>query len=92
MLKNNVKQNFTQAFFEDSHKNLWVGTNGGVFRYDRNQKKIIKFDIPKVKGQELRVMRFLEDKNKTIWVGTSAFLLKIEGKTLRTYDKTPNDI
>ena len=89
---NKGKQSFTQAIFEDSNKNLWIGTDEGVFRYNRNQKKFVKFDIPKVKGYEPKVMRFLEDKNHNIWVGTNAYLLKIAEKTLKIYDKTPDNL
>jgi signal transduction histidine kinase/streptogramin lyase len=89
--KTNQKANFSQAVFEDSQKNLWVGSNEGIFRYNRIIKKFIKFDIPKVKGYQPKVMRFLEDKNHIIWAGTADYLLKIDGRTLKTYEKTTDN-
>lgn len=90
--KQNEKANFSQAVFEDSKKNLWVGSSDGIFRYNRTLKQFIKFNIPKPKGYQPKVMRFLEDKNHIIWVGTAEYLLKIDGKNLKTYEKTPDNI
>ncbi|WP_337042280.1 ligand-binding sensor domain-containing protein [Emticicia sp. 17c] len=85
----NNRLNAHQAIFEDSEKNLWVGSNEGIFRYNRTADKFYKFPIPKIKDREPAVMKFLEDKNHSLWIGTGGYLMNIKGKTVRTFDKTP---
>lgn len=86
----NPRQNTHQVVFEDSGKNLWVGSNEGLFRYNRAADRFYHFPIPKVKGHEPSVINFLEDKNHSIWIGTSGYLLQIQGKEIKRYDKTPD--
>ncbi|MBA4849211.1 two-component regulator propeller domain-containing protein [Emticicia sp. BO119] len=88
----NNRMNTHQVIFEDSKKDIWVGSNEGVFRYNRVVDKFFSFPIPKIKGHEPAIMHFLEDKDHTLWIGTSAYLLRIQGKDMKRFDKTPDGV
>lgn len=63
---------------EDSHGNIWVGTNSGIFLLDINRQRLIHFD----KYSNTRflpsnnILCLFEDSKKNIWIGTNNGLAK----------------
>lgn len=65
------------VFFEDNHKNLWLGTyTNGLLRYDRKNDK---FDYVIEDKSNINAIRYnyevftiFQDKQENIWVGTDA--------------------
>lgn len=75
-------KNRIETLVEDSHHNIWIGTeNSGIYIYSPNG------EISKFKDTKLNlpigftVNHFYEDKNKNLWIATSVGLIKYnEGK------------
>ena len=92
MSQSNARMKTHQVVFEDSGKNLWLGSNEGMFRYNRGADRFEHLPIPKVKGHEPAVMKIIEDKDRSLWVGTNAYLLHIDGKNIKQYERTPDGL
>jgi len=65
--------NFIICLFEDSEKNLWIGTKNGLSRYNREKNCFINYkNIPGNKASlannEIRAIH--EDSNGELWIGT----------------------
>ncbi|MEM6844692.1 MAG: two-component regulator propeller domain-containing protein [Bacteroidota bacterium] len=61
------------SFLEDSRGNLWIGTSGGLFRYDnRYRLRASYYHNPNVPGSlsDNFVFKVFEDQRGNIWVGT----------------------
>ena len=60
--------------FEDSNKNLWVGTNGtGVFKYLRGSNEFINYKYNLFNNKSInsdKVWSLMEDKDGLLWFGT----------------------
>ncbi len=63
-----------RAFFEDSHENIWLGSNNGLGMIPANKagkkNQIIQFQSEPL---EVSVRRIIEDKEGDIWVGTDGY-------------------
>jgi hypothetical protein len=53
------------ALFTDSNDRLWVGTEGGITRFDRDGSR--RFSL----GDGTRVYEFAQENENTIWVATN---------------------
>lgn len=42
--KFSLENNFVQALFEEENHNIWVGTNWGLYIYDREYDRFTYFD------------------------------------------------
>jgi len=59
------------SIFEDSNKDLWIGTAFGMCMYERNTNSFINHtEIKKLS----RVLHFVEDKDKTLYTSASTTL------------------
>lgn len=67
------------SILEDSHHNIWLGTNGGgIIFYDAKEKAYKKFEDEKINNDI--VISLFEDSQGTIWAGTRTHLIKIKNK------------
>ncbi len=79
--KTGISNNIIQAIYEDSDKNLWVGTGGGLNLYDRKNDAFIKFvqnpkDSTSLSGDQVQSC-IHEDIDGNLWIGTWDGLNKI---------------
>jgi ligand-binding sensor domain-containing protein/signal transduction histidine kinase len=66
-----ITSNFVLALFEDSRKNLWVGTlDGGLLLYDRNRDSFRRIDYPLDSGRTIGpgITSITEDGNGNLLV------------------------
>lgn len=56
------------ALFEDSRQNLWLGTTGGLFVFDR---ELLTFKKQSISGKALYVHSLGEDEEGYLWIGHS---------------------
>ncbi len=82
---NSISGNYIRAICEDRSGNLWIGTNGGLNRFDPAIEKFSRYhhdpnDENTVASNT--ILSIVEDKNGILWIGTDAGLDK--------YDKTNN--
>lgn len=70
-----VSSNIVQDIFEDSHGNLWIGTENGLNWFNRSQNSFQRFFADKKKTNSISDNRIqskciIEDRLGYIWVGT----------------------
>ena len=83
------------CFLEESDGKLWIGTNGGLFLFDKKQKVFIDVenelkDIISFRQNAIRKIH--RDKKGNLWVGTWHHgICKIDftQKTFKRYNNTP---
>lgn len=74
---------FIRRIFEDSHGNLWLGTNGdGVFKYDGEQLVSNTFSQ---NFNAYAVRAITEDPTGNVWFATSEGLIKYDGQVFTNY-------
>lgn len=65
------------CFLEDHHKNLWIGSSAGLWRYNLISQKLDVFENDPADKQSLsdnRVHHMIMDGNQNIWIGTGTGL------------------
>jgi len=82
-----LNNNALREIYEDSEKNLWIGTDLGLFKYNLvsgkvNQYKFEDFRIPN------QIEAIIEDNNGKLWITTSKKLIKFdpEQSVIQSYD------
>lgn len=53
-----------------SNGDLWVGTNSGLFKYSKADKKFIPYDLPGLNLAASRIMDITFEKHNLLWVST----------------------
>lgn len=87
-VENGLSQSTVLALFQDSDGYIWMGTQGGLNRYDGYQFKIFKNNPhDSTSLVDNNILSITEDKDKNIWVVTDNGLHKIayQTETLKRY-------
>ena len=63
------------CFFEDSHHNLWIGTqNAGLLKYNKDKDNFISIGSEKDNKNSIKfnyeIITIFEDREENIWLGT----------------------
>lgn len=69
----------TRAFFQDSNKTIWIGTESGLFAYDKNKKfiEVLRYDISNPQSiADNTITSIYQDNGGVFWVGTYRGLSK----------------
>jgi DNA-binding NtrC family response regulator/ligand-binding sensor domain-containing protein len=78
---NSLSYNDITALYEDHLGNLWIGTfNGGLNKYNANNKKITRFLNDPDNGNSIshnNINSIIEDDTGALWIGTDNGLNKI---------------
>ncbi|HKZ67136.1 MAG TPA: ATP-binding protein, partial [Chitinophagaceae bacterium] len=71
--------------FEDSEKNLWVGTlSGGLNKFDRQTKQFLHFQFQEGNPATIQsnyISSLLEDRYGNLWIGTAGGIEVLNKKT-----------
>jgi ligand-binding sensor domain-containing protein/serine phosphatase RsbU (regulator of sigma subunit) len=81
-IESGMSQNRVNISFSDSYGFLWVGTSGGLNRYDGYTFKLFKhipYDSTSLSQNFIRCIT--EDQNKNLWIGTNYGLNFYDRKT-----------
>lgn len=66
-VEDGLRSNYVTAIFQDSKGFMWVGTEGGLQRYDGKQFEYFPFEgIPDISHE--KVQRIIEGKDNTLWI------------------------
>lgn len=87
--KNSLSGNRVNWIFEDSSKSLWIATEGGLCKLDRQKNNFLNYTIKDGFPSNI-IYTVLEDAAKNFWVSTSRGLVCFspETKKITTYTKT----
>ncbi len=73
------RHKYILSLFADSHKNIWIGTNEGVYKYVNgiitDVSIVNKF---KQQGFEFPINCIIEDRSGNIWFGTQNGLIELD--------------
>jgi ligand-binding sensor domain-containing protein/two-component sensor histidine kinase len=90
------RSNIIQKIFEDSDKNIWIGTGAGLSLYDRKKDNFINFtndpQNPHTISSNLIQSCIIEDRNRNIWIGTWDGLNKISASDRNRLLTDPGNI
>ena len=89
----NFRHKYIVSLFEDSKKNVWIGTNEGLYKYNHaviSAQKAV--NALKKEGKEFLILCIIEDKNKAIWIGTENGIVKLEGENITIFNDKNNFI
>lgn len=81
-----ISSNIVQAIFQDSRGNLWVGTESGLDKYVKKNRRFIRYNSQPDNPNSLSDNRvqskcIIQDKAGNIWVGTWRGLNKLSFKS-----------
>jgi ligand-binding sensor domain-containing protein len=87
------------SIFEDKSGILWIGTNGGLSKFDQNKKRFVQYrPMPDqkygLKGRHVRA--FYQDSSGVFWIGTYEGLNRMSqdengDDRFLHYNHSPND-
>ena len=73
-----------RTIFQDSHRNLWFGTQSGAFKFDGNTLIYIDNIISENK-KRVTIQDITESKDGKIWFGHTGGISSIDGNTVTNY-------
>lgn len=94
---NGLIDNYVESIYEDSRGFIWIGTRGGLNRFDGHS--FMKIELPRMKssssyeiGQHY-ITTIIEDLNNNIWIGTLAgiYVYSIKDDTFKMYENDPKN-
>jgi ligand-binding sensor domain-containing protein/DNA-binding response OmpR family regulator/nitrogen-specific signal transduction histidine kinase len=71
---NTLGNNYVNGIFEDSRKNLWFATDGGICKFEKEKKKFTRYTTKNGLPDNL-IFRILEDEKHNLFVSTSRGLV-----------------
>jgi len=77
---NSISSNRVNSIFEDSNKDLWFATEGGLCKYNRVKNNFKTFDIKNGFPSNF-ILSILEDGKKNLWISTSKGLVCFDPAT-----------
>lgn len=86
--------NITPIFYEDSHGNLWIGTQNGLNKYIREEDSFISYTSENNDPNTIsdnRIMAIVEDASQNLWVGTQNGLNRFDTKDSQFKRFLPTD-
>ncbi len=85
-MENGLPHNTIRAIVQSRDGYIWLGTYGGLVRFDGVRFKVFDNRNSGLRDNEVRTLA--EDQDGTIWVGTSSGgLHRLRGETLAPFDK-----
>ena len=69
------------TILEDKEGYFWIGSEGGLARFDPRTKQYRLYNLPVAPGTDDRVWSLVEDRFGTLWVGTSNGLFTMNRHT-----------
>ncbi len=86
---NSLCENHVNGIFEDSRKNLWFATEGGLCEYQKDKKIFTRYTTKNGMPDNL-IFRILEDEKNNLFISTSRGLvcLNPDNGDIRNYTKS----
>jgi PAS domain S-box-containing protein len=94
-IEDGLSQNSPLCFFQDDNSLMWIGTKGGINRYDGYNFTIFKSDIYDTTSiSETHILAMRKDYNDILWIGTQNGLNRLDPltNTFTRYFHNPNEL
>src|SRR5271166_2968156 len=79
-----LTQNSVNALLQDNEGYLWIGTFGGLARFDGERFRV--FDLAGTPGfGSNRILSLYESRSGVLWIGTEGGLIRLENGVATTY-------
>ncbi len=79
------RHKYILTLYQDSKKNIWIGTNDGLFKYTNGIITDIKYvNALKQSDIDFSIFSIVEDKNSDIWIGTEHGIIKYSNNGVTT--------
>ncbi|HKZ66421.1 MAG TPA: two-component regulator propeller domain-containing protein [Chitinophagaceae bacterium] len=78
--KNSLSSDRVNSLFQDSYKNLWLATEGGLCRFDPKTNSFKRYTTKNGLPTNF-ILSLLEDDKKNLWISTSKGLLCFNPRT-----------
>lgn len=87
--QNSLIDNHVNGIFQDSRKNLWFATEGGLCKYEKDKRKFTRYTTKNGFPDNL-IFRTLEDDQHNLWISTSKGLVCFnpDGESIRTFKQS----
>lgn len=94
---NSLGNNCIYSLFESKNKELWIGTEAGLYIYDFVSEQFRRFDIKTEYGVNIctEVSKIIEDEQGRIWIGTigqGIFIFNEKNNTLVQNSKYSSNV
>lgn len=70
------------------NNSLWIGTAGGLFKYDISSGSSIKYDRTNSNLPFYRISNLIKDNQGNLWFGTNNIIIKYDGNTFTKFSAT----
>jgi ligand-binding sensor domain-containing protein/serine phosphatase RsbU (regulator of sigma subunit) len=85
------RKKYILSLYEDSKKNIWIGTNNGFFKYSNGViTEVTAINSLRKEGIEFPIFCAVEDKNNSIWVGTEHGILQYSNNSVTIFNEKTN--
>ncbi len=82
------RKKYILSLYQDSQKNIWVGTTVGLFKYkDGIISEAKAINSLRQEGIEFSIFSIVEDKNSALWVGTERGVIKYENNAVTFFNE-----
>lgn len=78
--KNSLSSDRVNCIFEDSNKNLWFATEGGLCKYNRKTNDFKRYTTANDFPSNFTIS-ILEDQEKKLWISTTKGLVRFDPQT-----------
>ncbi len=88
-VENSLIDNHVNGIFQDSKKNLWFGTEGGLCKYEKDKGRFTRYTTKNGLPDNL-IFRILEDDKNNLWISTSKGLVCFnpDAGSIKTYKQS----
>lgn len=89
----NFRNKYILSLFQDSKKNIWIGTTEGLYKYKNGIITEVKsVNALRQDGLQFLILSITEDKNGDIWIGTENGLIKNANDQVSVFNDKTNFI
>lgn len=76
------------CLYQDSQDRIWAGAQEGLFYYDENNDRFVRFADPIGSNALVDIKSIVEDNNGNLWLGTNNTIVMLDRKrdVVSTYD------
>lgn len=78
-----IPNDFVHVIIQDDNKNIWIGTRDGIFVFDRQKSRFVRFHeffrdtrLPGLEGT--RIFMILPARDKSYWIATQSGLFHLD--------------